>query len=282
MCYFNLEPKDFNPQVLYTFKKIVSGGTAMKSHAHDFTSLIYVLEGTCKYIVEDTEYAIEEGHLIVLHPHSPHQRIIDASEQVTEFHVGFNHFYMDGLPEGYLLPPDAPPVIMFNSYKQTFANCCEEIMNEQNKHEPYKGLILKSLIMKLITLIIREHALSQLHHIDSHNIEKSDRSEIVQTIIDYMNENYSKNISLSKLSQNMYLSPVYISKIFKEELSESPINYLIQLRLSKASELLEQNKDLSVKEVSQAVGYDDAYYFSKLFKKYYHTSPSKYTRPPQD
>ena len=75
----------------------------------------------------------------------------------------------------------------------------------------------------------------------------------------------------------MYLSPVYISKIFKDIMGDSPINYLIRIRLSKAKELLENSK-LSIKEISEAIGYKDPYYFSKLYKKYYGISPSKHRK----
>ncbi|NMB97488.1 MAG: helix-turn-helix transcriptional regulator [Clostridiaceae bacterium] len=79
---------------------------------------------------------------------------------------------------------------------------------------------------------------------------------------------------MDKISRNMYLSPVYISKIFKEEIGESPINYLIKVRLSKALELLKEG-NMTVKSVAKSVGYNDVYHFSKLFKKYYSVPPSK-------
>jgi len=277
MCYLKLKPTDFNPRVLYTFKKTVIGNTQMNSHSHDFTSLIFILEGKCRYIIDGVEYPVQEGNLIIISPYSLHERVILPTEHVVEFHVGFNNFCIKGLPDGYIQTSNLMPITMINSYKQTFTNCCEEIINEQNKNEPYKPLIIKALVMKLITLIIRENALTDCtNQQTSITIEKTDRAEIVQAIINYMNENYAKDISLSKLSQNMYLSSVYISKIFKEEIGDSPINYLIQIRLAKACELLEQNRGLSIKEIAQIVGYQDAYYFSKLFKKYYGASPSKY------
>ena len=74
------------------------------------------------------------------------------------------------------------------------------------------------------------------------------------------------------------LSPVYISKIFKSETGETPINYLISLRMEKAGKLLEENPMLSIQKVADEVGYDDAYHFSKLFKKYYGISPVYYKR----
>ena len=73
----------------------------------------------------------------------------------------------------------------------------------------------------------------------------------------------------------MYLSPVYISKIFKEIMGDSPINYLIKIRLSKAKELL-NNSNTPIKTIAKMIGYNDPYYFSKLFKKYYGISPNKF------
>lgn len=60
--------------------------------------------------------------------------------------------------------------------------------------------------------------------------------------------------------------PLYISKIFKSETGEAPIRHLINIRLQKALELLQKEGYTNIKEVAAAVGYDDAYHFSKLFK----------------
>ncbi|MBU3191052.1 AraC family transcriptional regulator [Clostridium bowmanii] len=106
------------------------------------------------------------------------------------------------------------------------------------------------------------------------NLENYDKTTIVNTVLEFINDNYMYNLSLDVISKNMYLSPVYISKIFKESTGDSPINYLIKLRLSKAKSLLEIG-DQAINKVCIAVGYADVYYFSKLFKKYYGCSPSK-------
>ena len=96
----------------------------------------------------------------------------------------------------------------------------------------------------------------------------------MEDIIVYFGEHYSEKISLDMISENMYVSPFYISKIFKSVTGDTPIRYLINIRLDKAKELLEKNPGISVKEVSDMVGYDDAYHFSKLFKKRFGVSPS--------
>ena len=73
----------------------------------------------------------------------------------------------------------------------------------------------------------------------------------------------------------MYLSPFYISRIFKSEIGDTPIHYLINIRLDRAKELLESGFAGSVQEVAAQVGYDDVYHFSKLFKKRYGIPPSQ-------
>ncbi|NLK27172.1 MAG: helix-turn-helix transcriptional regulator [Clostridiales bacterium] len=105
------------------------------------------------------------------------------------------------------------------------------------------------------------------------NYKTTNKSHIVDRIKNYLNENYEQKISLEQIAHNMYLSPVYISKLFKEETGESPINYLIRIRLERASKILLQGNSGSIKSIAYQVGYHDVYHFSKLFKKYYGMSP---------
>lgn len=70
---------------------------------------------------------------------------------------------------------------------------------------------------------------------------------------------------MEQLAEMLYVTPTYLSKTFKAATGVGPINYLIQIRLNHAKELL-KNDSLSVKEVAKTVGYEDAYHFSKLFK----------------
>jgi transcriptional regulator GlxA family with amidase domain len=78
---------------------------------------------------------------------------------------------------------------------------------------------------------------------------------------------------LKNLPQYHFLSPTYISNFLKQATGVSPINYLIEIRLKRAKDML-KNDNLTIKEVASAVGYQDAYHFSKSFKKLYGVSPS--------
>ena len=105
---------------------------------------------------------------------------------------------------------------------------------------------------------------------------KVDRKTMVSQIEQYLRDNYTSSISNEMLAALFGFVPSYISKIFRAHSGLSPAEYLIKLRVEKAKELLETRRELLVKEVSQLVGYDDQYYFSKVFKKATGLWPTQY------
>ena len=95
-------------------------------------------------------------------------------------------------------------------------------------------------------------------------------------IVHYINHNYAQpTLSLNSLSKNFHFDPSYLSKIFHRDIGKSLSQYIMDLRLTKAFELL-QTTNMMVKEVSIAVGYDDTGFFSKLFKRKFGSSPTSY------
>ena len=141
-----------------------------------------------------------------------------------------------------------------------------------------KYFMLKARLIEILMLMMREIVEEPENRQKGYNFESYNRSYVVKQIVTYLNEHYSQKISLDQIAHNMYLSPVYISKIFKEETGESPINYLIKIRLKKAKDTLENSRNGSIKSIANSVGYDDVYHFSKLFKKYYGMSPQNYRK----
>ena len=100
----------------------------------------------------------------------------------------------------------------------------------------------------------------------------------MEKITDYFEDHYAEKISLDRIAGIMYLSTLYVSRIFKAETGYTPIHYLIDIRLTKAYNLLTQNLEMSIQEIAAQVGYEDAYHFSKLFKKKYGVAPSAVRR----
>jgi two-component system response regulator YesN len=91
----------------------------------------------------------------------------------------------------------------------------------------------------------------------------------------FIEENYSKDISLDDVSRIVDISPYYFSKLFKEVTGENFIEYLTNIRIEEAKKLL-QNRDLSIKNICADTGYSDPNYFSRIFKKQVGVTPTEY------
>lgn len=274
MCKPEICSECYNPTILYAFVGSVNSNSHLTYHSHDFTEIKIVLSGSFTYIINDKSYEINKGNIIIMSPGVRHQKVIAEDMQVEEFNYALSNIQFKDLPSNHLICPSADPIFTMPLYQPEILKCINEILTEQEKNEPYFDLFIKCSILKLTALLIRGMAVIKDRSDKVRlNFAGSEKTNIVNTILEYLHGNYMKQISLYRIAQNMYLSPVYISKIFKEETGESPINHLIRIRLTKAQELLSEG-NMPIKTVARNVGYDDAYYFSKLYKKYFGIPPS--------
>ena len=105
---------------------------------------------------------------------------------------------------------------------------------------------------------------------------KENRSNgIIDRAKEYIMTHYQKDISLDDVSREVDISPYYFSKLFKEATGDNFIEYLTNLRIDKAKDLLD-NTELSMKEICVQVGYANPNYFSRIFKKNVGVTPTEY------
>lgn len=108
------------------------------------------------------------------------------------------------------------------------------------------------------------------------NTKNEKSSSIIQRAVTYINNNFAANISLDDVSREVDVTPYYFSRLFKEEMGLNFIEYVTNLRMEKAKELLNSSTQLSMKEICREAGYTDPNYFSRMFKKHEGLSPTEY------
>lgn len=101
-------------------------------------------------------------------------------------------------------------------------------------------------------------------------------SKHLYNAIQYINSRYAEQISLETLSKSIFLSPYYLSHLFRAEMNTTFSDYLNRTRIHHAKDLLLEGH--SVETVAERVGYSDGNYFIKTFKKYVGLTPSKYRK----
>lgn len=100
--------------------------------------------------------------------------------------------------------------------------------------------------------------------------------EIAHLVEAYIKENYTQEINFDLISHNFNFSSSYLSKIFTKHIGENLSKYLISLRINKAKQLLLNNRELSIKDIGELVGYPNQFYFSRIFKSVVGKSPASY------
>ena len=122
--------------------------------------------------------------------------------------------------------------------------------------------------------------MSCLYRITKHLLEISSEKKALRNaelypLIEYISQNYMKNISVHDMANIMNMSESNLYAVFKKITGTTPVQYLNNYRLSAASERLINSND-SIRNISESVGIADQFYFSKMFKKKYSLSPQMY------
>lgn len=117
---------------------------------------------------------------------------------------------------------------------------------------------------------------SVLTKIRSHRLEMSGTA--VESVKRWILANYNQHVDLNTLANMVFLTPSYLSKLFKQETGLTLTDYIIEIRLRKAKYLLKNALDLKVHEIGAEVGYGDPAYFNKLFKRVVGVTPNEYKR----
>ena len=102
-------------------------------------------------------------------------------------------------------------------------------------------------------------------------------SPAVQKVMNYVNLNVSEPLTLKSLAAMCFISPSYLSALFKQETGTTLIDYINTQRVNRAAQLLEQNNH-SIAAVAEEVGILDVNYFTKIFKKTLGVTPTRYRR----
>jgi two-component system response regulator YesN len=164
-------------------------------------------------------------------------------------------------------------VLEFALFAEHIAYESGGMIYEFRSREDYLPTIMSLNDLASLRSWFREKIGAATHHVKSKASEKS--VNVINMAKEYIQNNYSKDISLDDVSRTANVSPYYFSKIFKEGAGEGFVEYLTRIRMDKAKDLL-STTEYSMKEIGSMVGYADPNYFSRTFKKNVGVTPTEY------
>lgn len=127
-----------------------------------------------------------------------------------------------------------------------------------------------------VPAVLREQMRQTLVKLARKRPSAAELSPVVEKAMEYLRKNFGKAVSLEETARFAGVHPQYLSRMFSQEKGESFVDFLTRLRVSRAKELLKSGQN--VKETAAEVGYADANYFSRLFKKWEGLSPGDYAQ----
>ncbi|MBD0380879.1 response regulator [Paenibacillus sedimenti] len=111
--------------------------------------------------------------------------------------------------------------------------------------------------------------------------EKKNNNKLFQSILEYIQQHYYKDINRETVAREVFITPGYLSLLFKQELKTNFLDYLHKIRIDRARELL-HNRSLKISDIAHDVGYNDEKYFFQVFKKYVGMTPTQYRNNLED
>lgn len=228
-------------------------------------NFIYITQGKVTWVIEQTEYPMGPGDLIIVPPGVNHH----AYSQTKKVDLSSLHLEIT-LPGGQdVFSLITPPVFQQVDGKSRLAMYLAGFTREFVRRDPFMANLVNPGWGRLIGLELLWHD-ARLKLLTYRPIEP-----LILQILTELHTRLQQDVTLDQLAEWAGYSPQHLNRVFRKVLGVTPLQHLTRMRLEKAADLLADDQ-LTAQAIAQAVGISDPYYFSRLFKQHYGQSPAHY------
>jgi AraC-type DNA-binding domain-containing proteins len=254
-------------------------------HWHHEFEIIYILRGSATFKIDAITYTVEQGNLLIINSQELHSAFSDNVEGCDYCAFVFNMNYLSADKEDICQKKYIDPLLAgkrkimnyISGSKEWEIECIEivnKIVNAASKKNDYYELYIKVYLFQMINVIYINDSITEAQE----NISKSSENiEITKKVIEYINKNYSNEISINDLAKIANLSKYHFIRTFGSIIGISPIKYINMVLINEAANLL-QSGHSNITEVANKCGFDNVSYFIKTFKTYKRETPYNYRK----
>ena len=232
----------------------------------DQAILIYCTQGAGWCELAGQRHLVQRGELLAIPPEVRHAY---GADEKNPWSILWLHVVGTTLtPLLHEMGVSLERPLLFVGHDPQLVSLFEEVMETmEHGYTPSHLLYAARALTHLIGLMI-------WHRHQKWRGDPEPRQKMAQSIA-YMTGHLNRPLTVATLAAMSNLSPSHFSALFKRQTGYAPIDYFIRLRIHQACQLLD-NTDMNVKEIAAALGYDDAFYFSRIFKLLNDISPGEY------
>lgn len=236
----------------------------------DYYLLHHVVTGKGIFQSGAVQTTLQAGDSFLIYPDELYQYEADTHDPWQYCWVAFNGEQVGLLLTEAGLTPESPVVATGADHKP--AQYCRSIYDSFRDRKDAAALESVGLLYLLLAIMqaaVPERQTVQLKP-DSHS------EAIVKRMIGYMSTQYAEPLTIEGMAEALGYNRAYLSRLFKQITGQSPVSYLMKLRIDHGRRLLKERPELTIEQIASSVGVPDALYFSKQFRKWQQQSPSTY------
>ena len=227
-----------------------------------------IISGSGTLTYDGISYPLHMGDCVFLDCHKPYSHT--ASPQLWQ--LKWIHFHGPNMSSIYdkYVERGGRPVFHPTSFSE-YEYILEHMYKIASSEDYLRDMRIYEQITSLLTFLMEE----SWH--PENNGKISLKRKNLQDIKDYLDRNFADKIILDNLAEKFYINKFYLTRIFRDQFGITVTNYILQLRITHAKQLL-RFTDLTIEEISRSCGFPDANYFSRMFRKIEETTPGKYRK----
>lgn len=278
-AYANHPWKDyaFNDSMQFSYRNNIYTSETYPSslHFHDYYELLVIVDGDIHYVHERDIYYPQQGDIILIPP--GHLHCSKPNSEKTEYKRYVFYFYSNFLDE---LGADVLLDFAVNLSKSHFYFApSHSTMNEiMSLNERLLSAFEKNTLPDL--LLAKSYILQLFYILNSLNWDRPGKTAvlpaILRDILQYIDTNYTQQISIADISERFFYSPEHISKLFRKHLNITYTDYILNKRIALSQKLMET--DLSLTDICFQTGFGSLSSFNRAFHKISGMSPSQYRK----
>lgn len=260
--------------------RVPEGFPMVPLHWHNEFELNYIVSGRSEFICGEDKFTADTGDIIVIPPNMLHALYpYEHETQVYDTLVFREELFGIGKEERCGISCMEPiisgnhrihmPITRNHEGYEVIRECVEQIFMCARANTPIADLRMKSELLRFLWLLEEKGCIETVRNQDERQTEN------IRDVLEYINLNYKENICVDHLAEMAHLSKSYFMYRFKKIVGVSAMEYIIQLRIKHACDML-RNSTVPSLEVAFACGFQNLSNFNRQFKKHVGYTPKEY------
>ncbi len=238
-----------------------SGKITRKSHHHNGFEIHIIEHGYQEYDINGKSFCPKGGEFLFIPPFCKH-RHIKSTPETSKFSLTFTSKQLAML---------SSPVI--GKIPSRFFDNAQFIIDEYNNARSSSPILIENRVFECLVMLLRasglrEEKISEQEKIDNYRLSQAK---------EYINDNIENNLTVTEIASYCYISPKQLTRTFLLHEGMTPAEYIRSCRIAHIEKLL-TNKDLSLKNISERMHFQNEYYFNSFVKKYLGIPPGTYRK----